>query len=110
CSSSGASCSPSAAPGSGAPIRRRRRGEASSRASPQEPPHEISLGEVATGPHPPEEIAPRERACDGGVAPAAAVQVVDPPAQVDHEGELVAQPRRALLQAPAVLAKHHPPL
>src|SRR5207253_6636031 len=76
----------------------------------QERPHEVSLREVPAGPHPPQEVAPRERTRDGRGAPPAPVQLVDPLAQLDQEGELVAQPCRALLHAPAVLAKQHPRL
>src|SRR2546430_6103070 len=88
-----------------------RRGSISTGASgSQERPHEVSLREVPAGPRPPQEVAPRERTRDGRVAPPAPVQLVDPLAQLDQEGELVAQPCRALLHAPAVLAKQHPRL
>src|SRR5439155_1150780 len=75
-----------------------RRGSISTGASgSQERPHEVSLREVPTGPHPPQEVAPRERTRGGRVAPPASVQLVDPLAQLDQEVELVAQPCRALL-------------
>src|SRR5947199_1752047 len=88
-----------------------RRGSISTGASgSQERPHEVSLREVPAGPHPPQEVAPRERTRDGRIAPPAPVQLVDSLAQLDQEVELVAQPCRALLHAPAVLAKQHPRL
>src|SRR5438034_894600 len=86
----------------------RRRGSISTGASvAQERPHEISFGEVPARPHAPGHIASRQAAGDRGVAPTTAMQVVDPLTQLDQEVELVAQPRRALLHATAVLAKQH---
>src|SRR5437667_108747 len=88
-----------------------RRGSISTGASgSQDRPHEVSLREAPAGPHPPQEVAPRERTRDGRIAPPAPVQLVDSLAQLDQEVELVAQPCRALLHAPAVLAKQHPRL
>src|SRR5437588_791324 len=74
------------------------------------PPDALQRHRATAAPHPPQEVAPRERTGDGRIAPPAPVQLVDSLAQLDQEVELVAQPCRALLHAPAVLAKQHPRL